>query len=137
MNIPYDFNLNESIHFNCSEYSPLVLAYIGDAVMEIYVRTKMVINGNIPVNKLHIMTSLYVSAKGQSNMVELVMDILTSEEVNIYKRGRNAKSYSNPKNATVADYRRATGFEALIGYLYLKGENDRIKTILEKCIDIK
>lgn len=107
-------------------YSPLTLAYIGDAVYEIVVRTVLVEKGNAQVNKLHQRASKLVKASAQSEIIEKLKEDLTEEELAVYKRGRNAKSYTMAKNATMSDYRRATGFEALMGYLYLKEDFCRI-----------
>lgn len=117
-------------------YSPLTLAYIGDGVYEIVIRTILVSRGNCPPNKLHKRASALVKAGAQSAMMEVIEPLLQEEEEAVYKRGRNAKSYTMAKNATMADYRRATGFEALMGYLYLDGREERmielIKAGLEK-----
>lgn len=107
-------------------YSPLVLAYMGDAVYDMIIRTMVVSAGNAPVNKLHHRTSSYVKAHSQAVMYKQIEPELTEEEKTIYKRGRNAKSSSVAKNADVIEYRMATGFEALLGYLYLKEDNRRI-----------
>lgn len=107
-------------------YSPLTLAYIGDAVYEIVIRTILVEKGNAQVNKLHQRASKLVKASAQSEIIEKLKEDLTEEELVVYKRGRNAKSYTMAKNATMSDYRRATGFEALMGYLYLKEDFCRI-----------
>ena len=100
-------------------YSPLTLAYIGDGVYELVIRTILVKKGNCPVNQLHKHASSLVKAGAQSKMMETLEPILTEEELAVYKRGRNAHSPTMAKHATMADYRRATGFEALMGYLYL------------------
>lgn len=113
-------------------YSPLVLAYIGDAVYEVIIRTKIVSKGNAPVNKLHNQSSQLVKAQTQAAIMKAIEHILTEEELKIYKRGRNAKSTTSAKNATVGEYRIATGFEALIGYLYLQEEYVRIIDIVKK-----
>ena len=115
-------------------YSPLVLAYMGDAVYERYIRSMLVSKANTQVNKLHKEATKYVKAKAQSELVEKIMDKLTEEEVAIYKRGRNAHSYTSAKNADIVDYRRATGFEALIGYLYCMGREQRIQQLLEQAV---
>ena len=107
-------------------YSPLVLAYIGDAVYELIIRTIIVNHGNCPVNRMHKESSSRVKASAQAEMVHLIMEELTERERAIYKRGRNAKSATAAKNATITDYRTATGFEALVGYLYLNGEKERL-----------
>lgn len=110
-------------------YSPLVLAFIGDGVYDLIVRTIIVERGNTHANVLHKRCSQLVKADAQAKMMEIVMPILTEEEVAVYKRGRNAKTGSKSRSASLADYRRATGFEALIGYLYLEHRMDRILEI--------
>ena len=107
-------------------YSPLVLAYVGDAVYEIMIRTKVVNGGSVQVNKLHKHSAALVKAETQAKMVMALMEEFTEEEMAVYKRGRNAKSYTMAKNASMVDYRKATGFEALMGYLYLKDEFPRV-----------
>ncbi len=107
-------------------YSPLTLAYIGDAVYEVVIRTLVISDGNTQVNKLHKRASYYVKANTQAEIIKLLMDELTEEELHYYKRGRNAKSYTSAKNASIGDYRMATGFEALVGYLYLTNQSTRM-----------
>lgn len=107
-------------------YSPLTLAYIGDAVYEVVIRTLVISDGNTQVNKLHKRASYYVKANTQAELIKLLMEELTEEELNYYKRGRNAKSYTSAKNASIGDYRMATGFEALVGYLYLTNQSTRM-----------
>ena len=107
-------------------YSPLTLAYIGDGVYELIIRTILVKRGNRPVNQLHKQASSLVKAAAQSAMMETLEPLLTEEEKSVYKRGRNAHSTTMAKHATMADYRRATGFEALLGYLYLKEDFARL-----------
>ena len=101
-------------------YSPLVLAYIGDAVYELLIRTKVINHGSMQVNKMHKKSASLVKAETQANIIKAIQDDLTEEELAIYKRGRNAKSATTAKHATMMDYRMATGFEALVGYLYLQ-----------------
>ena len=117
------------------EYSPLTLAYIGDGIYELLIGTLVVNEGNKPVQNLHKETSALVQASAQSKMMRRLQEELTEEEHAVYKRGRNAKSVSPAKNQSVTDYRRATGFEALMGYLYLKKDWERmlklVKTGLE------
>lgn len=108
------------------EYSPLVLAYIGDDIYDLVIRTMLVKKQNCQVQKLHKRASALVKAQKQAEMIEKLMPHLTEDEIRIYKRGRNAKSYSKAKNASTLDYRKATGFEALMGYLYLKKDMKRI-----------
>lgn len=113
-------------------YSPLTLAYLGDAVYEIIIRTIVVERSNAPVHKLHKRSSTLVKAASQAAMIKAIEPMLTSEEAAVYKRGRNAKSYTMAKNASMTDYRMATGFEALMGYLYLKQEYERINELVYK-----
>ena len=121
--------LKENFHMKETEaksYSPLVLAYIGDGIYDLVIRTVVVNRGNTQANKLHRKTSSLVKAAAQSAMIDELLEILTEEEKAVFKRGRNAKSATMAKNATMADYRKATGFEALMGYLYLKDEFPRV-----------
>lgn len=111
-------------------YSPLVLAYAGDAVYELYIRTLLISRGNAPVHKLHKQSISFVKAKAQSDTIHSLMEILTPEEQDVVRRGRNAKSGTIPKNADVTDYKYATGFESLLGYLYLKGDHTRLLDVL-------
>ena len=111
-------------------YSPLTLAYLGDGVYELVIRTILVKKGNCPVNRLHKQASSLVKAGAQSAMMEKIQPELTEEELGVCKRGRNAHSPTMAKHATMADYRRATGFEALMGYLYLKEDFSRILTLI-------
>ena len=111
-------------------YSPLTLAYIGDDAYDLVIRTYLLGKGNMPVNKLNRMADGLVRAKAQSDMMDVIEPMLDEEEHAVYKRERNAKSYTKAKNATVADYRRATGFEALMGYLYLQGRYVRMVELI-------
>lgn len=126
--------------FHCREidirtYSPLTLAYIGDAVYDLVIRTVVVERSNTSANKLHHKTVTYVNARIQARMIEALMEELTGEERIVYKRGRNAKSYTTAKNATVIEYRKATGFEALCGYLYLTGRQERMLALIRKAVE--
>ncbi|MBO5057363.1 MAG: ribonuclease III [Lachnospiraceae bacterium] len=112
-------------------YSPLTLAYIGDSIFDLIIRTVVVERGNEPANKLHRKTVTYVKAETQSAMIEALLPELSEEELAVYKRGRNAKSYTSAKNASIGDYRKATGLEALVGYLYLCGRTERILELLK------
>ena len=116
-------------------FSPLTLAYIGDAVYEIVIRTIIVEKGNAPVNKLHHKASSLVKAVAQKEALEAILPMLTEEEEAVYKRGRNAKSYTSAKNASVIDYRIATGFEALMGFLYLMGRNERMLELVKIAVN--
>jgi ribonuclease-3 family protein len=112
------------------QYSPLTLAYIGDAIYEIYIRTMIVTKANAPVHLLHEKSSALVRAGKQSEIVGILEPLFTEKERQVYHRGRNAKAYTKAKNAGILEYRRATGLEAVMGYLYLKGELDRIRELL-------
>ena len=112
-------------------YSPVVLAYIGDAVYELVIRTILVDQGNRQANTLHKKASTYVKASAQAAMAEAFLPELTEEELSYFKRGRNAKSYTMAKNATMKDYRKATGFEALMGYLYLTDQMKRMIDLIK------
>jgi ribonuclease-3 family protein len=114
------------------QYSALTLAYIGDAVYEIIIRSYVVGRGNAQVEKLHKRSSRLVKAKTQADLIKAVAPQLTEEERAVYKRGRNAKSYTMAKNATMSDYRHATGCEALIGYLYLSERYERLTTLIHE-----
>jgi len=114
--------------------NPLILAYIGDAVYEVYVRTYLIGTMKVTVHKLHTSSIKFVKAKAQSDIIHYLDDKLTDEEKDIVRRGRNAKSGTIPKNADVTEYKYATGFEALMGYLYLKGRHERLEEIFKLCI---
>ena len=113
-------------------YSPLPLAYIGDAIYELVIRTVVVERSNQATNALHKKTTGFVKAETQAAMMEVLLPLLTEEEEAVYKRGRNAKSASPAKNASLSDYRKATGFEAVIGYLYLQDNMDRILVLVKE-----
>ncbi len=112
-------------------YSPVVLAYIGDAVYELMIRTILVDQGNRQANTLHKKASTYVKASAQAAMAEAFLPDLTEEELQYFKRGRNAKTVSMAKHATMHDYRHATGFEALMGYLYLTDQMNRMIDLIK------
>lgn len=112
------------------EYSPALLAYMGDAVFELYVRTTLIKGGNQPVNKLNRAATAYVKAEAQSAFYERIKDSLSEEETRIFKRGRNSKPATTAKNANIRDYLNATGVECLVGYLYLSGSFERLFEIL-------
>lgn len=112
-------------------YSPLTLAYIGDSIYDLIIRTMLVERGNAQVNRLHQNASKMVKASAQKDILHAIMDDLTEEELGYYKRGRNAKSVTVAKNASMTDYRIATGFEALIGYLYMTEQMERIFELLQ------
>ncbi len=112
------------------EYSPLALAYLGDAVYELAIRTFVMNHGNTQVNKMHKKTAGLVKADAQANFYKVLEEELTEEEKAVYRRGRNAKSVTMAKHATMKDYRMATGFEALMGYLYLTEQMERMAELL-------
>lgn len=122
------FNIKDK---DIRSFSPLTLAYIGDAIYEVVIRTIIVEKGNAPVNKLHHKASSIVKATAQKEVMEIILPLLSSEEEAVFKRGRNAKSYTSAKNASVIDYRIATGFEALMGFLYLTGKNERMLELIK------
>ena len=122
------FSLKEQ---DAKQYSPLTLAYIGDAVYEVIVRTILVERGNAPVNVLHKQASKLVKAEAQADAYHRIKELLTEEELSVFRRGRNAKSYTSAKNATIGDYRMATGFEALVGYWYLTGQTERMLVMVK------
>ncbi|MCT4632084.1 MAG: Mini-ribonuclease 3 [Firmicutes bacterium] len=116
--------------------SPLKLAYIGDAVYEVYIRSYVVNKIKTNVNSMNKMAVKYVKAEAQAKVARGLKDLVSEKEWTILKRGRNQKSATVAKNASIGDYRYATGFEALIGYLYLSGNNDRIREIIKYSIDV-
>ena len=121
-------------------YSPLTLAYIGDAIYDLVIRSVLVNRGNTAVNNLHKRASAIVKAPAQAKVAAAIMEDLTDEEKDIYRRGRNSKPHTKAKNASTMEYLEATGLEAVVGFLYLKGDMDRvldlIRSGLERC-DLK
>jgi len=117
--------------------NPLVLAYVGDSVYDTFVRTLLVSGGYGQVAKLHKMSIEFVKAKAQADTLAKIAEILTDDEQDIVRRGRNTKSSTIPKNAERSDYRYATGFEALIGFLYLTGQIDRLMEVIRRVIEVK
>lgn len=126
--IKKQFELKEA---DINAYSPLTLAYIGDSIYDLVIKTIVVEHANCAANKLHQQASALVKAQTQAQMADFLQDYMTEEEQAIYKRGRNAKSYTTAKNASVADYRKATGLEAVFGYLYLKGQSERVVDLVK------
>lgn len=119
-----------------SKYAPLTLAYIGDSVHTLFVRERVIGQSDKKVHELHILTSRYVKASAQAKAIHILLPELNEEEEAIYKRGRNAKSATVPKNAIVSDYRAATGFEVLIGALYIDKKKERLNEILARSMEI-
>ncbi len=114
--------------------SPLTWAYVGDSIYELFVRMKLVNNTKLKPHGLHVEAIKYVKAKAQADILSKIENELTEKELEIVKRGRNAENHHLPKNATVQEYMYSTGFEALIGYLYLTKQDERLEEILGKCI---
>lgn len=136
--VELDSYMQEVFHMkevDIREYSPLTLAYIGDSIYDLVIKTLVINEGNQQVHKLHAKTSELVQASAQSKMMRTLQELLTEEEHAVYKRGRNAKSVSPAKNQTLTDYRRATGFEALMGYLYLKKDMKRLINLVKIGLD--
>lgn len=113
-------------------YSPLALAYIGDAIYDLVIRTVVVERANRPANQLHHITVQYVSAGAQARIVQALMEDFTEEELAVYRRGHNSKPHTMAKNASTGEYLKATGFEAVLGYLYLSGRTDRLLELVKK-----
>ncbi len=118
-----------------TSYSPLALAFIGDAVYELVVRTLVVEDGNVSPKKLQQKATMYEKAVTQSKLADIIQDELTEDEKEIFRRGKNSSPHTKAKNASLQDYLKATGFEAVIGYLYLKGENERMLTLIKSSFD--
>ena len=114
------------------QLNALALAYVGDAIYETYVRDHLVREGQTRPNKLHHMATHYVSAKAQAMLIQ---KMLTEEEQGIYRRGRNAKSYTSAKNTDIMTYRMSTGFEALMGYLHLLEQKERLEELIKWCLE--
>lgn len=117
-------------------FSPLALAFIGDGVYEIVIRTIILGQGNMPPGKLHAYCASIVCAKSQAISIEVILPMLTEEEQEIYRKGKNTNSPTKSKNASLSDYRKATGYEALLGYLYLKGDDERILFLVNEGLNI-
>ncbi len=127
------FKIGDKLEKNrANNISPVVLAFVGDAVYSLFVREKLVFSCDYKPGQLNKLAVEYVNAISQSNFIKEIMPLLTEEELNVYKRGRNAKKTTKSKSASVAEYNASTGFEALLGYLYVIGEYDRISFLLNK-----
>lgn len=121
--------------YDAKMLSPLVWAYVGDSVYELFIRTHLINNSNAKPHKLHIESIKYVKAKAQADILKKITDNLTEEEKDVVRRGRNTENHHVAKNSNVADYSQSTAFEALIGYLYLTKQDERLEEILNMCID--
>lgn len=124
------FNLGNFDDRTAQLLSPQVLAFVGDGVYSMFVRHKIVLSKNLKGKHLHDEVTRYVKAGGQSDFIEKLIPIFNEVESSIFRRARNHKSLSSAKNANIIDYRRATGLEAVLGYLYLVGNIDRLNEIL-------
>lgn len=113
------------------EINPIVLAFIGDGVHTLFVRDKVVKTSNLLVNRCHINSAKFCNAKSQAKKLDLLLDSLSEDELNIVRRARNAKTHNIAKNSDIETYKKATSFEALVGYLYLKGNYKRLNEILK------
>ena len=131
--IKRDFEVKE---VDINTYSPLTLAFIGDSIYDLVIRTVIVEQGNRQPQSLHKKKSSIVKAQTQALFLEALTADLDEKEGDIYRRGRNAKSYTSAKNASIGDYRKATGFEALMGYLYLTGKEDRMLSLIKRAIEL-
>lgn len=130
-----EFSENRS-EINLQQTSPLALAYIGDAIYEVYIRKILIENPDLSVDKLHKKAVTYVKAKAQAEIVLELQEELTVEEWTVVKKGRNQKSKTVPKNSDIGDYRYATGFEALIGYLFCQQDYERLMEIMKRAVEI-
>ena len=127
------FSLGEKMDkVKAKNLSPVVLAFIGDAVYSLFVREKLTFNNDSKTGMLNKLAISEVRATAQSEFIKEILSLLTEEELSIFKRGRNAKKTTRSKSASIADYNNSTGFEALLGYLYLTGEVDRLNFLLNK-----
>ena len=116
------------------QYSPLALAYMGDSILDLLVKKYFVLHSNMQTHKYHTEVSKVVKAVNQADFADDILDELKEDEMDVYKRGRNTNTHSKAKNATMGQYRKATGLEALYGYLYLKGDLDRLQYFVDKMI---
>lgn len=132
-----DLRIREFTETEAKLLNPLQLALIGDGVYEVFIRNYILSkNTSLNANKMHVKAIGYVKAKSQSVIMHELEELLNEDEMAVFKRGRNAKSPTVPKNADVRDYRMATGFEALVGYLYLSGNKERLQFVLNKSIEV-
>ena len=117
------------------QYSPLALAYVGDSIMDLMVKAHVVSHDNMQVEKYHKIVSGVVCAKNQAAYVDAHIDTFSEEEIDVYKRGRNASVHTKAKNASMAEYKKATGFEAVLGFLYLTGNRERLEEIIKGVLE--
>lgn len=129
--------MEESIkteQINAYQYSPLALAYMGDSILDLLVKKYFVTHSNMQPHKYHVEVSKIVKAVNQADYIDQIMEELSEDELDVYKRGRNTNTHSKAKNATMGQYRKATGLEALYGYLYLKGDMERLQYFVDGMI---
>lgn len=119
---------------NAYQYSPLALAYMGDSILDLLVKKYFVTHSNMQPHKYHVEVSKIVKAVNQADYIDRIMEELSEDELDVYKRGRNTNTHSKAKNATMGQYRKATGLEALYGYLYLKGDMERLQYFVDGMI---
>lgn len=125
------FDLEKLDNITAKNLNPQVLAFVGDGVYSLYIRQMLISTSKLKGKDLHNEATNYVKAKGQSNFIEKLLPLFNEEELAVFKRARNHKTLSQAKNQNIVDYRRATGLEAVLGYLYLIGNNDRLNEILK------
>lgn len=130
------FNFDDMSVQDAKILNPQVLAFVGDGVYTMYVRNLIVLNNAGKSGELHKLTAKYVKAKTQSETIEKLLPTLTEDETDVFRRGRNYKTQSTAKNSSVQEYHRATGFEAVLGFLYLSGQKERLNQILKQCVEI-
>ncbi len=128
------FNFNSLDEKEARVMNPQVLAFVGDAVYSLYIRQRIVLTSNAKVKDLHSHVTGFVKARGQSNFIEKLLPVFSENEMSVFKRGRNYKTLSMAKNASPIDYKRATGLEAVFGYLYLSGNVARLNELLSMSI---
>lgn len=128
------FNFDSLNKSDLKKENPQVLAFVGDGVYTMFIRNKIVLEHKAKSGELHKLTTDYVKASKQSIAIEKLLPVLSEDEVSVYKRARNYKTASVAKNASVQEYKRATGFEAVLGYLYLAGDDERLNYILRLCV---
>ena len=119
---------------NAYQYSPLALAYMGDSILDLLVKKYFVTHSNMQPHKYHVEVSKIVKAVNQADYIDQIMEELSEDELDVYKRGRNTNTHSKAKNATMGQYRKATGLEALYGYMYLKGDMERLQYFVDGMI---
>ena len=119
---------------NAYQYSPLALAYMGDSILDLLVKKYFVTHSNMQPHKYHVEVSKIDKAVNQADYIDQIMEELSEDELDVYKRGRNTNTHSKAKNATMGQYRKATGLEALYGYLYLKGDMERLQYFVDGMI---